>query len=775
VRNKTSLDKKYSVMAVTPSRRIVIVSNRLPFTVVQDDEGIQFSESVGGLATGLRTLLTSAQGLPSEQSEYVWVGWPGTTITDEICEQVKSTALSEYNCYPVFLSEQDLENFYQGFCNETIWPLFHYFPNYARYDEACWEQYRKVNESFSATLLDALREEDTVWIHDYHLMLLPHLIRKASPKIRIGFFLHIPFPQFEIFRLMPGKWRREILEGLLGADLIGFHTHDYGEYFLRCVQRILGHGHQMGQIALSDRVVRVGTFPMGIDFEKFHDAANQTEVQKEREEFEGRLLDSKIVLSVDRQDYSKGILHRLQGFEAMLERNPEWRGKVTLIMLVVPSRIGIADYEGMKKRIEELVGKINGRFGTISWVPIIYQYRSLPFQSLVAMYAMSHVALVTPLRDGMNLVAKEYIATRHDQTGVLVLSEMAGASKELPEAIIINPNNREEIADALKTALEMPCEEQIRRNEIMQNRLRRYDVTRWARDFLVQLLSVCPVDEQSQVKSVAAPFSRALTEYHHSARRLLILDYDGTLVPFALSPELAKPTARLLRLLRSLASDPHNELLLATGRDRGSLDRWFKGIPMGLAAEHGAWIKEWDGDWKRQYFVDPHWKQEILPILKTYADRVPGAFVEEKEFSLVWHYRMADQEQGRPVARELTDHLLVFTASIDLQVLRGNRAIEIRKAGINKGGAVQQWIDKANFDFILAIGDDATDEDMFAVLPHWGFSFRVGTHPTRAQFRLSGPAEVLQLLGELAANAGDCDNEGEKAKAAKPNPDIQRI
>ena len=759
----------------TRSQRIVIVSNRLPFTVVQDGEGIQFSESVGGVATGLRTLLTSAQGFLSQPSEYAWVGWPGTTISDEICEQVKSKALSEYNCCPVFLSEQDLENFYQGFCNETIWPLFHYFPTYARYDEAYWEQYRKVNESFSETLLEAIRDDDIIWIHDYHLMLLPHLVRKTSPKIRIGFFLHIPFPQFEIFRLMPGKWRREILEGLLGADLIGFHTHDYGEYFLRCVQRILGHGHHMGELALGDRVVKVRTFPMGIDFEKFHDAAKQAEVQKEREELEGRLLDSKIVLSVDRQDYSKGILHRLQGFEAMLERNPEWRGKVTLIMLVVPSRIGIADYEGMKKRIEELVGKINGRFGTISWVPIIYQYRSLPFQSLVAMYAMSHVALVTPLRDGMNLVAKEYVATRHDKTGVLVLSEMAGASKELPEAIIINPNNREEIADALKTALEMPCEEQIRRNVIMQDRLRRYDVTRWARDFLVELLSVRPVDEESQVKSLAAPFSRASTEYHHSARRLLILDYDGTLVPFAVSPELAKPPASLLRLLHSLASDPRNDLLLATGRDRGTLDGWFKGIPMGLAAEHGAWIKKWEGDWKRQHFLAPHWKQEILPILKTYADRVPGAFVEEKEFSLVWHYRMADLEQGRPVARELTDYLLVFTASIDLQVLRGNKAIEIRKAGINKGGAVQQWIDKENFDFILAIGDDATDEDMFAVLPHWGYSFRVGAHRTCARFRLSGPAEVLQLLGGLAVTADDNTDEGQEAKAAKPNSDTQRI
>jgi trehalose 6-phosphate synthase/phosphatase len=737
-------------MTSAKAQRIVIVSNRLPFTVVQDDGGIHFDESTGGVATGLRALLSSEQSSPSGESEYIWVGWPGSTISDASREKVRSKALSEFSCCPVFLSEQDLENFYQGFCNETIWPLFHYFPTYARYDEACWEQYRKVNESFAATLLDAIRPDDTVWIHDYHLMLLPHLLRKAVPNIRIGFFLHIPFPQFEIFRLLPGRWRRGILEGLLGADLVGFHTHDYGEYFLRCVQRILGHPHQMGQLTAGDRIVKVGAFPMGIDFKKFHDAASCTEVEQEREQLRKSLGGSKIVLSVDRQDYSKGILHRLQGFEAMLQINPEWCGRVTLVMLVVPSRIGIADYEGMKKQIEELVGKINGRFGNISWTPIIYQYRSLPFQSLAAMYAISHVALVTPLRDGMNLVAKEYVASRHDKTGVLVLSEMAGASKELPEAIIVNPNNREEIAAALKTALEMPYEEQVRRNTIMQNRLRQYDVTRWAMDFLTELLSPSPIAENSHVQCLEASARCALTEeYHRSRHRLLIFDYDGTLVPFATSPELAKPTLGLLRTLRSLADDPRNELVLATGRDRATLDQWFCGISMGLAAEHGAWVKERNGDWNMQQPLIVDWKPRLFPILQMHADWVPGAFVEEKDFSLVWHYRNADPEQGRMAARELTDHLVVFTANVDLQVLRGNKAIEIRNAGINKGTAVQRWLSNNDFDLILAIGDDLTDEDMFAVLPQRAYSFRVGTMQTRARFRLNNSAEVLQFLTEL--------------------------
>jgi trehalose 6-phosphate synthase/phosphatase len=592
----------------------------------------------------------------------------------------------------------------------------------------------------------------------------------------MGFFLHIPFPQFEIFRLIPGKWRRGILEGLLGADVIGFHTHDYSEYFLRCVQRILGYEHRMGQLTIGGRLVKVGAFPMGIDFKKFYEAADLTEVQKEKEELERRLGDSKIVLSVDRQDYSKGILHRLQGFEAMLETHPQWRGKVTLIMLVVPSRIGIADYEGMKKRIEELVGKINGRFGTISWTPIIYQYRSLPFPSLAAMYAMSHVALVTPLRDGMNLVAKEYVATRRDKTGVLVLSEMAGASKELPEAIIINPNNREEIADALKTALEMPCDEQIRRNAIMQNRLRRYDVVRWAMDFLGELLSTNPVDEASHMKWLDAAVRRKLIEqYHCSVRRLLILDYDGTLAPFAPYPEAAKPTQKLQQILRSLATDSRNELLLATGRDRATLNQWFKGVPMGLAGEHGAWIKEWNGDWKTQQTLPLDWKPKLMPILEMFADRVPGAFVEEKEFSLVWHYRAADPKQGSAAARELADHLVVFTASIDLQVLRGNKAIEIRKAGVNKGSAVRQWLAKNDFDFILAIGDDLTDEDMFAVLPPWAYSFRVGANRTHARFRLQSPIEVVQFLAELALGQNSDTKGNQETASTNPISDIRQV
>jgi trehalose 6-phosphate synthase/phosphatase len=734
-----------------PGRRIIVVSNRLPFTVEEENGEVRFKQSAGGVATGLKSLLETMPPLLSPKPDYLWVGWPGGAISEQQKSEVQSRARSEFRSHGVFLSEEDFENFYQGFCNKTIWPLFHYFPANAGYDENYWLQYKKVNEVFAAALLEVARPDDILWIHDYHLMLLPDLIRRKLPRVQIGFFLHIPFPQLEIFRLLPAKWRREILEGLLGADVIGFHTHDYMEYFLRCVQRILGHKHRIGHLAVGDRLVKVGAFPMGVDFKRFNSAAKSPEGLKKKAELRKTFGDTKIIISVDRQDYSKGIIHRLQGFETMLERNPEWHGKVTLLMIVVPSRIGIRDYEGMKKQIEELVGRINGKFGAIHWAPINYHYRSVPFDTLVALYAMSDVALVTPLRDGMNLVAKEYVACRTDRTGVLILSEMAGAAKELGEAVIVNPNHREEIAEALKLALEMPCKEQIRRNRTMQNRLRRSDVAQWAMGFMKEIVSLNDRRERSEAKPLGAAARAAmLRHYDRSARRLFLLDYDGTLVPYASQPQLAKPEPKLLRLLDSLAADPRNQLVLLSGRDKATLEDWFGSVKIDLVAEHGALVKEHGKPWEMLKPLTAGWKTKLIPILKAYADRVAGTFVEEKEFSAVWHYRNADEERGSLAARELTDDLLAFTANIDVQVLQANKAVEVKNPGVNKGIAGQRWLAGGGFDFVLTIGDDRTDEDAFGVLPEKAYSIRVGRAATQARFQLDSPDEVLNLLNALS-------------------------
>jgi trehalose 6-phosphate synthase/phosphatase len=733
----------------TPMKRILIVSNRLPLTTEVKEGRLEFQVSAGGLVSGLSAYLDSLKGSSFTPSDYVWVGWSGSVVPEKMKEELKSRALAEFNAYPVMLSERAMDKFYQGFCNKTIWPLFHYFPTYAVYDADYWAQYQRVNEIFCDTVMEIIKPDDLVWVHDYHLMLLPRLIRERMPHVPIGFFLHVPFPDYEIFRLLPGAWRREILEGLLGADLVGFHTHDYTQYFLRCVLRILGYEHNMGKIMLGDHVVKAETLPMGIDFQKFQQASSSPEVQKEKNRFK-TFAHSKVISSIDRLDYTKGILNRLRGYEAFLDKNPQWHGKVVLALVVVPSRIGVEHYQQMKRQIDELVGKINGRFGSISWTPILYQYRFLSFYPLIALYSISQVALVTPLRDGMNLIAKEYVASRADRTGVLILSEMAGASKELGEGIIINPSNVEEIADALKQALEMTEEEQIRRNRIMQTRLERYDVVRWANDFIQDLLSLKEEQKRMEARLLgSAAQSRLAQDYAQARRRLLLLDYDGTLVPFAGLPQMAKPNEELLQLLRSLSESPKTEIALVSGRDKDTLQNWFGSLGLALIAEHGAWIKEKNEEWKMTKPLTNDWKPQILPILEMYADRLPGSFVEEKEFAIVWHYRRADPESASLKAKELLDDLVNFTANIDVQILQGSKVVEVRCAGVNKGIAALHFISQETFDFMLAIGDDWTDEDLFKALPETAYSIRVGLTQSYARFNLYSYVEVMKLLRGL--------------------------
>lgn len=734
--------------------RLLVVSNRLPVTIVKDGDKLTFHESSGGLVSGLSAYLDSLRGSSFTKSEYIWVGWPGISVeqkTDGERDELSERIFSELNACPVFLTEKNMEKFYQGFCNKTIWPLFHYFPSHVVYDEAYWLHYQCVNEIFCDAVMKVVKPGDTIWIHDYHLMLLPKLLREKMPEAQIGFFLHIPFPSFEVYRLLPVKWRKEILEGLLGSDIIGFHTFEYTQYFLRCIVRILGYENYMGEIFLSDRVVKAETFPMGIDFQKFHTAAGCPEVQKEKKQLTKILSDFKVILSVDRLDYTKAIINRLQAYEIFLKKNPQWHRKVILVLAVVPSRIGVEHYRQVKKQIDEFVGKVNGRFGSIDWTPILYQYKFISFHSLVALYAVSDVALITPVRDGMNLIAKEYIASKIDKTGVLILSEMAGASKELNEAIIINPNNIQEIADALKDAMEMPEDKQVERNEVMQNRIRRYDVIRWADDFIQGLFSVKDRQEKFKSRLLDVSLRRQLIEnFKKASKRLIFLDYDGTLASFVKHYQSAEPSKDLLKVLHRLSENPANHLILISGRDKGTLENWFSTVNMTLVAEHGAWMKEKNKHWYLAKPLNNDWKSKIRSILEVYADRLPGAVIEEKEFSLVWHYRAADSEHAFLRAKELTEYLVNFTANMDIQVLQGGKVVEVRCAGVNKGTAGSLFLSKDNYDFILAMGDDSTDEDIFKILPKTAYSIRIGMVQSYARFNFYNHMEAKKLLEDMA-------------------------
>ena len=730
--------------------RLVIISNRLPFTVREEEGKFLFEESSGGLVTGLSGYLDRQKGQPG--FECLWVGWPGAAVPPERESEVTAQALVQHNCLPVYITPKEMDRFYHGFCNRTLWPLFHYFPNLAGFEEDSWQTYRRVNEAFAEAVLAILKPGDVVWVHDYQLMLLPKLLRRRGADIRIGFFLHIPFPSWEIFRLLPSAWRKDLLEGMLGADLVGFHTHDYTQYFLRCVYRTLGFEHNLGNIATGEKLVRADTFPIGIDFEKFHEAAASPDAARERADLERQLDGKRAIFSVDRLDYTKGILNRLKGFEEFLVHHPDWLGKVVFILAVVPSREEEENYQRMKRELDELVGKINGRFGKVGWTPILYQYRSLPFPSLVALYSLAHVGLITPLRDGMNLVAKEYLACKRDGTGVLILSEMAGAARELGEAILVNPSHKGEIAASLLEALTMDREEQVRRNRTMQDRLKLYTARRWAEDFLHVLEDFKLLQNKLATRYLGPSLQPDLVnQYRNASRRLILLDYDGTLVPFAPHPQQARPDAKLLRLLSDLAAVEENEVFLVSGRDKTVLGDWFGNTGMGLIAEHGAWIRDKDGEWELIKPLGHSWKGQLLPRLRHYADRLPGSFVEEKEFSIAWHYRKADPEMGAYRAKELIDDLTAFTANIDVQILEGKKVVEIRNAGVNKGMAALHCQKIHHPDFFLAIGDDQTDEDLFKAMPDDSFTIRVGLSISYADYCLHSYQEVRKLLGDLVA------------------------
>jgi len=722
--------------------RLLIISNRLPLNVEKRDGKLHFQPSLGGLATALGAFYKSRPSL--------WIGWPG--IEQEKVEKGEEKEiedkLAEERCYPVFLSGKDVDDFYFGFCNQTIWPLFHYFPQYVEYDPVLWQAYQRVNEIFADAIVGVAREDDIFWVQDYHFMLLPKLIRDRLPKATIGFFLHIPFPAYEVYRLLP--WRREILEGLLGANLVGFHTHDYVWHFLNSTRNLLGGSSSMGWITTPDRVSKADVFPIGIGYEHYSTIARSPEVDAEVEKFREKLGDRKIIVSVDRLDYSKGIPNRLEAYGLFLEKHPEYREKVVFILVIGPSRIKVQRYAELKQQIEEMVGTINGKFGTIGWVPVEYLYSPIPYHALLGLYKMADVCPITPVRDGMNLVAKEYLATKIDGRGVLILSETTGAAREMGDAIIINPNNIEEIAQAFADALTMPEKEQIERNRAMQERIKRYDISRWAKDFIDKLHETVKMEVGTVPEPMPAKTRDELTDQFQKARRrLLLLDYDGTLVPFAETPEKARPDAELLKLLAELNNNARNEVVLISGRDKNTLDKWLGGLKTAMVAEHGVWMKAKGGEWGMMTGLSDDWKNEVRAVLKLAVDRIEGSLIEEKDYSLAWHYRKANPRISERHIREIVNDLLNLTANSNLKVLEGSKVVEVKSANLNKGLTAKQWISRQDWDFILAIGDDVTDEDLFRALPENAWSIKVRPGVSAAKFSLDSPDEVRSLLKEL--------------------------
>ena len=723
--------------------KLIIVSNRLPITVNIDSEKIGIKPSVGGLATGVGSLKVRQKKL--------WIGWPGIDVTKNSDKERKNLIerLNKDNLYPVFLTDQEIEGYYHGFSNETIWPLFHYFVQYAIYDKKFWNSYKKVNEKFSDAVTDIAEPDDVIWIHDYHLMLLPKLVKEKLPNAQVGFFLHIPFPSSEIFRLIP--WCKQIVEGLLGSDLIGFHTFDYVRHFGESVRRIFGIEHHLGQFTVDNRLIKTDVFPMGIDYEKYSKAPQKNVVKEKVKRIRTRISGDYInILSIDRLDYTKGIKQRLEAYKLFLKKEPNYREKVIFFMIIVPSRTEVPHYKELKDQIDNLVGNINGEFGTLSWNPIRYLYRSFEFNDLIALYSLADILFITPLRDGMNLVAKEFVATKTDGEGVLILGEMAGTAKELGEAIVINPNDVDQTSDALKMAIEMPKEDQRQRMIAMQRRLQRYDLKRWAMDFIDSLNQVKLLRDKMHSSEISIDTMKELVDkYKRRNNCLFLLDYDGSLVQFDKDPLSTKPDIELSGVLRQLSNDKKNEVVIISGRDKEILEEWLGRLSNGLAAEHGIWLKD-NGRWRIVEQLSVDWKKEIRPILELFVDRTPNSFIEEKRYSLAWHYRRVDPALAIVRVGELKDTLSHKMVNLEVGVLEGNKVVEVKFSGVNKGRAALHWLAKREWDLIISIGDDWTDEDIFEVLPDYAFSIKVGHGASKAKYRLPNVQYARDFLAQLS-------------------------
>ena len=727
-------------MSIPPATRLLIVSNRLPVTASAEAGKLRLVNASGGLATGLRGWHDKTDGL--------WIGWPGELSRfDASLRAELRHKLLEQRVVPVILSSDDVERYYDGFSNRVLWPLFHYLVDRMPIEASGWDVYRQVNQKFADVVEECYRPGDAIWVHDYQLMLLPAMLRERLPAARIGFFLHIPFPSSEVFRVLP--WRSEILHGLLGADLLGFHTFAYLRHFVTSVLHIEGIEAQVDRIDLDDRAVRLGVFPMSVDAASFDALARDPDVMARaaaiREDAGGR----RILLGIDRLDYTKGIPRRLRAIERLLGREPELRDRVRYIQIAVPSRQRVETYQAFRRQVEESIGRINGTTATLRSTPIHYMHQSVSGRELVALYSAADVMLVTPLRDGMNLVAKEFVASRADEDGVLVLSEFAGAADELGGAVVVNPYDIHAVGRAIKEALGMDAAVRRARMQSLRRRVMGHDVHGWASGFLEQLWAPEPTGGRV-VETITDPAH--LVAILQDARQLaLLLDYDGTLVPLARVPELAVPDPELLSLLEALAARPHTTVNLVSGRSRRTLEHWFGHLPLSLWAEHGSYHRPGPGrPWAPTVPIPADWMRKIYPVLEQFTASTPGSIIEKKCASVAWHYRIADAEFGRRQAHELRMLLGDALSNQPLEVVDGNKVIEVRLRGATSAVVAHHLLlGSEQPPRILAIGDDRADEDLFAGLPEGSLRVAVGTRRARADLHVADHLAVRALLHSL--------------------------
>ncbi|KAK9268947.1 hypothetical protein L1049_000713 [Liquidambar formosana] len=775
-------------------QRLLVVANRLPVSAVRKgEESWSLEISAGGLVSAL---------LGVKEFEARWIGWAGVNVPDEVGQRALTKALAEKRCIPVFLDEEIVHQYYNGYCNNILWPLFHYLglPQEDRLAttrsfQSQFAAYKKANQMFADVVNEHYEDGDVVWCHDYHLMFLPKCLKDYNIKMKVGWFLHTPFPSSEIHRTLPS--RSELLRSVLAADLVGFHTYDYARHFVSACTRILGLEGTPEGVEDQGKMTRVAAFPIGIDSDRFIRALEVPQVQEHIKELTERFSGRKVMLGVDRLDMIKGIPQKILAFEKFLEENQYWRDKVVLLQIAVPTRTDVPEYQKLTSQVHEIVGRINGRFGTLTAVPIHHLDRSLDFHALCALYAVTDVALVTSLRDGMNLVSYEFVACQDSKKGVLILSEFAGAAQSLGAgALLVNPWNITEVASSIGQALNMTSEEREKRHRHNFLHVTNHTAQEWAETFVSELNDTV-VEAQLRTRQVP-PMLRvndAIERYLQSNNRLLILGFNATLtepvdspgrrggdqikeMELKLHPELKEP-------LTALCSDPKTTIVVLSGSDRNILDDNFGEYNMWLAAENGMFLRLTNGEWMTTMpeHLNMEWVDSVKHVFEYFTERTPRSHCDLRETSLVWNYKYADPEFGRLQARDMLQHLWtgpISNASVD--VVQGSRSVEVRAVGVTKGAAIDRILGEivhnksmtTPIDYVLCIGHFlGKDEDVYTFFEPELPSDTIGIPRNKVTDAPRLPAERKSI--KLLSNRGGSKPSHSRTQRPSLNPEKRTL
>lgn len=724
----------------------IFISNRLPYSV--NEQTSEVKRGSGGLVSALLDV--------NLDEPFLWLGFESSQKSIELINEHAKNNSEKLIPKPIYIDSKLYDLYYNKFSNDVLWPLFHYEGRHTKFTNESWLAYKEANTLMAESVSKIANPNDTVWIHDFHFFLLPEILKKLRPDLKIGFFLHIPFPSSEIFRQLP--IREELLRGICGCDLIGFQEHSYLRHFTVCLGAFLGVDSTFFKVDLGSHTLHLGVYPISIDTLNFKKKAQSFEVEDRTEKLKKKIQSNFLILGVDRLDYIKGVELKLKGFYRALQKYPELIGKANLMQIAIPTRAKVPAYSSLKREVEQLVGQINGEFGKPDYTPVMYIYNSVSEKDLLALYRRAECLLITSKRDGMNLVAMEYVMSQNlNSPGTLILSEFTGAASLLGSAQIINPWNEEAIADAIYNGFSMPLLKKRKVLSDLQYFLSQYSASQWANSFLKDLKSYTTQKTQQSSKLIYAnrnswddDFQKLLFQ-----RKLeyLFLDFDGTLVPLQSLPHQAQISSDVLEILTKINN--HVKVAIISGRPKKFLDKQFKDQPFLLAAEHGVFFRSNKERWKSRVTSDlKTWYHEVENVMSDYSRRVPLSFVEKKEASIAWHYRESPSGFANYQAKRLLDELQISMANLPVSFMAGSKIIEARSIECNKGNFIRWQLSNSSLNqenyLIMALGDDKTDEDMFKALNQTnGISIKIGMEDTMAKFRISSQHQVFHFLKEL--------------------------